>query len=57
VCVSLLAESVPQLPSLAQSMYELLDLLFTGGLHAPLIEALRSLASNIKPMLPSIQGV
>jgi hypothetical protein len=50
----MLAVAVGQ--ALTRYMHELLDLMFNCGLSDPLVQAMKSLAENIKPLLPTIQG-
>lgn len=54
MCISMLAVAVGQ--ALTRYMHELLDLMFNCGLSEPLVQAMKSLAENIKPLLPTIQG-
>ncbi|CAO3668466.1 unnamed protein product [Umbelopsis vinacea] len=53
MCISMLAVAVGQ--ALTRYMHELLDLMFNCGLSDPLVQAMKSLAENIKPLLPTIQ--
>lgn len=43
--------------ALTKHMHELLDLMFAYGLSESLVLALQDLATNIPPLLPTIQGV
>jgi FKBP12-rapamycin complex-associated protein len=54
MCISMLAIAVGQ--ALTRYMHELLGLMFNCGLSDPLVQAMKSLAENIKPLLPTIQG-
>lgn len=42
--------------ALTKHMHELLDLMFAYGLSESLVMALQDLATNIPPLLPTIQG-
>lgn len=43
--------------ALTKHMHELLDLMFAYGLSESLVMALQDLATNIPPLLPTIQGM
>lgn len=43
--------------ALTKHMHELLDLMFAYGLSEPLVMALQDLATNIPPLLPTVQGM
>lgn len=53
-CISMLAIAVGQ--ALTKHMHELLELMFAYGLSEPLVRALTDLATNVTPLLPTIQG-
>jgi serine/threonine-protein kinase mTOR len=53
-CLGMLAASVG--PNLTKLLHDQLELIFACGLSEPLLSALLSIATNIPPLLTTIQG-